>query len=280
MRNLALAVSVVVSLFYLSAACAQTEMKPEWELGAGVAAIDFPLYRGSNERRFFLLPIPYFVYRGEKLQVNRERVRGLIFKRDRAEMDVSVNGSVPAQGSVARQGMPDLDPTLEIGPSLNFHLLYSADKKNTFDLRMPLRGVIASNFKHVQPIGWLFQPQLDLDFRDIEHSGWNIGLVGGVIYSDHRYHAYFYDVAPQYATATRPAYSVGGGYSGTQYIFSFSKRAQDGHWIGGFMKWDNLNGAVFANSPLVKSRQYFTIGIAATWTFNRSDKMVEVNDDY
>lgn len=279
MKNLVLSLSVISSLFCLSTACAQTEIKPEWELGAGVAAIDFPMYRGSNERRSFFLPIPYFVYRGETLQVNRERVRGLIFKRDSVEMDISVNGSVPAKGSIARQGMPDLDPTLEIGPSLNFHFLYSADKKNTFDLRMPLRGVIASDFKHVQPIGWLFQPQLDADFRNIDNSGWNIGLVGGLIFSDRRYHQYFYNVAPQYATATRPAYTTGGGYSGTQYIFAFNKRQQDGHWIGGFMKWDNLNGAVFADSPLVKSKQYFTIGIAATWTFNKSDKMVEVNDD-
>lgn len=279
MKNLALSLLVVSSLFCLSTAHAQTEIKPQWELGAGVAAIDFPLYRGSNERRSFFLPIPYFVYRGETVQVNRERVRGLIFQRDSVEMDISVNGSVPAKGSIARQGMPDLDPTLEIGPSLNFHFLYSADKKNTFDLRMPLRGVIASDFKHVQPVGWLFQPQLDVDFRNIDNSGWNIGLVGGLIFSDHRYHQYFYEVAPQYATATRPAYTTGGGYSGTQYIFAFNRRQQDGHWIGGFMKWDNLNGAVFADSPLVKSKSYFTIGIAATWTFNKSDKLVEVNDD-
>ncbi len=279
MKNLVRSVVVVSSLFFFSIAYAQTEIKPEWELGAGVAAIDFPVYRGSNERRSYLLPIPYFVYRGDTVQVNRERVRGLIFKRDSVEMDISVNGSVPAKGSIARQGMPDLDPTLEIGPSLNFHLLYSADKKNTFDLRMPLRGVVASDFKHVQPVGWLFQPQLDADFRDIEHSGWNIGLVGGLIFSDRRYHQYFYNVAPQYATATRPAYTTGGGYSGTQCIFAFNKREQDGHWMGGFMKWDNLNGAVFADSPLVKSKQYFTIGIAATWTFDKSDKLVEVNDD-
>jgi outer membrane protein len=266
-------------MFFLATAQAQTEMKPEWEIGAGLAAIDFPMYRGSNERRSYLLPIPYFVYRGESLQVNRERVRGLIFKRDTVEMDISVNGSVPAKGSVARQGMPDLNPTLEIGPSLNVHLLYSGDKKNTFDLRMPLRGVIASDFKHVQAVGWLFQPQLDTDFRDIEHSGWNIGLVGGPIYSDRRYHQYFYDVAPQYATATRPAYTATGGYSGMQFIFAFNKRYQDGHWFGGFMKWDDLKDAVFADSPLVKSKQYFTIGFAATWTFDKSDKLVEVNDD-
>lgn len=280
MKSLVRCVAVVSLLGFFSVADAQTEMKPEWEIGAGFAAIDFPMYRGSNERRSFLLPIPYFVYRGETLQVNRERVRGLVFKRDAVELDISVNGSVPAKGAVARQGMPDLDPTLEIGPSLNVHLLYSADKRNTLDLRMPLRGVLASDFKHVQATGWLFQPQLDVDFRNIEGSGWNIGLVGGPIYADRRYHQYFYNVAPQYATATRPAYTAAGGYSGMQFIFAFNKRyKEDGHWLGGFMKWDDLKDAVFADSPLVKSKQYFTIGFAATWTFDRSEKMVEVNDD-
>lgn len=279
MRNIVRSVAVVTPLVCFPAAHAQTEMKPEWEAGAGIAAIDFPMYRGSNERRFFLLPIPYFVYRGETLQINRERVRGLIFRKDSVEMDISVNGSVPAQGSVARQGMPDLNPTLEVGPSLNVHLYYSEDKKTNFDLRMPVRGVIASDFKSVQSVGWVFQPQLAVDFRDVEQSGWNIGLVGGPIYADRRYHQYFYNVDPQYATATRPQYTASGGYSGAQFIVASSKRYRDGHWIGGFMKWDSLNGAVFADSPLVKSKQYFTIGFAVTWTIDKSDKMVEVNND-
>jgi MipA family protein len=279
MKSLVRFLPISALLLCLPGAYAQTELKPEWEVGAGVAAIDFPMYRGSNERRSYLLPIPYFVYRGETLQVNRERVRGLIFRKDSVEMDISVNGSVPAKGSVARQGMPDLDPTLEIGPSLNVHLYYSDDKKTNFDLRMPLRGVLASDFYHVQGVGWLFQPQLDVDFRDVDHSGWNIGLVGGPIYADRRYHQYFYSVAPQYATPTRPAYAASGGYSGMQFIFALNKRYKDGLWMGGFMKWDDLKDAVFADSPLVKSKQYFTIGFAATWTFDKSDKMVEVNND-
>ncbi|HWH49052.1 MAG TPA: MipA/OmpV family protein, partial [Burkholderiales bacterium] len=41
---------------------------PLWEAGAGVAVIDFPDYRGSNERRVIALPIPYLVYRGDLLK--------------------------------------------------------------------------------------------------------------------------------------------------------------------------------------------------------------------
>lgn len=280
MKNFVCFFTVSASLFFLPAAYAQTEIKPLWEVGAGFAAIDFPIYRGSKDRRAYLLPVPYFAYHGEVLQINRERVRGLIFRSDSVELDVSLNGSVPAKSSDsgARQGMPDLDGTLEIGPSLNFHLYYSADKKTNFDLRMPLRAVTATDFSHFQQAGWLFQPQLNLDVRDVGHSGWNIGLVGGVIFSDQRYNQYFYDVAPQYATATRPAYTASGGYAGTQFILAVNNR-QNGRWIGAFMKWDNLKGAVFADSPLVETNQYFTIGFAVTWVLDKSETMVEVSND-
>lgn len=278
MRNYVRIAAVVLSAFCLSGAYAQTETKPLWEVGAGLAAIDFPVYRGASEHRLYLLPIPYVVYRGEMLQVNRERVRGLIFRRDSVELDVSVNGSVPVKSkdSIARQGMPDLDPSLEIGPSLNVHLRYSEDRKTNLDMRMPLRYVIATDFSHFQHVGWLFQPQLNLDMRDMNYSGWNMGLVGSLIFSDRRYHQYFYNVAPQFATATRPSYNAGGGYSGTQLALACNK-SQDNLWMGGFMKWDNLKGAVFADSPLVKSRQHFTLGFAFAWVFDKSDRMVDVS---
>jgi len=280
MNKLVRSVAASLSILLSSAADAQTEIKPLWEIGAGVAAINFPIYRGANERRAYLLPVPYIAYNGEVIQVNRERVRGLIFRKDKVEMDISMNGSVPAKSSdsVERQGMPDLDPTLEVGPSLNTHFYYSDDKRVNFDMRLPVRGVVASDFKHVQSAGWLFQPQLNLDARNVDHSGWNIGLVGGLIFADRRYHQYFYNVAPQYATASRPAYTASGGYSGTQFIFAFNKR-EGRRWMGGFVKWDDLKGAVFADSPLVRSKQYLTFGFAITWVLDKSDKLVEVNYD-
>ncbi len=254
------------------------EQLPLWEVGAGFAAIDFPVYRGSNERKAYLLPFPYVTYHGEHLQVSRERARALFFRRERVELDVSVNGSVPAKSALARAGMPDLDATLELGPSLNVHLYYDEDKKTNFDLRLPVRMAIASNFRHAYDIGWLFQPQLDLDLRDLGHEGWNMGFVMGPVFADRRYNQYFYSVAPLYATPTRPAYAAGGGYSGFQFIWALNKRFP-GVWTGGFMKWDTLRGAVFADSPLVTSKQYFTVGWAISWIIDKSDTQVEVKSD-
>lgn len=272
---------MILSLPYcLSTAFAQTESMPQWEVGAGIAAINTPLYRGAQERRSYLLPIPYFIYRGDTLQVNRERVRGLIFRRGSVEMDFSVNGSLPAKSSdtVARQGMSDLDWALEIGPSLNVHLYYSANQKTNLDLRLPLRSVTATDFMHTQNIGWLLQPQLALDLYGIRHSAWKIGIIGGLILTDQRYQQYFYDVAPQYATATRPAYTANGGYSGSQLSLTVNKR-ENGRRIGGFIKWENLESASFADSPLVKNKQYFTLGFVVLWALDKSAKMTEMNND-
>lgn len=266
----------ILLLFALSALpCAgHARELPLWEAGAGVAAIDFPDYRGSDERHAYVLPVPYVVYRGEFLKVDREKVRGLFFKNDKAELDISLSGSVPVKSADnrARQGMPDLYPTLEIGPSLNLFLLHSEPRKLYLDLRLPVRPVIDTRTKYV---GYVFQPQLNLDVRDLGgNAGWNLGLAAGPIFADQRYHQHFYGVDPAYATAARPAYTARGGYAGSQFITALSKRFP-GYWVGGFVKWDTLRGAVVEDSPLLKSKQNFTAGFAVSWIFAESKTRVQ-----
>jgi outer membrane scaffolding protein for murein synthesis (MipA/OmpV family) len=278
--NISRAILACCVSFYLLPMNTWAGQFPVWEAGAGIAVINFPDYRGSDERQTYLLPIPYIVYRGEVLKVDRQQVRGLFFKSDKVELDVSVNGSVPvkSQDNRARQGMPDLDPTLEIGPSLNFLLHRSSDKKFKLNMGLPIRAVIASDFSHVRHAGWMFQPNLNIDFLNVLGAdGWNFGIVAGPMFSDRRYHQYIYGVDPAYATAERPAYSSRGGYAGSQLLAALRKR-YPGFWVGGFVKWDNLNGAVFADSPLVKTKQYLTAGFAVSWIFSRSKTTVEADD--
>lgn len=256
---------------------ARAEQLPLWELGAGPAAISFPQYRGSDERENYVLPAPYFVYRGEFLKADRQRVRGLFFKSDRVELDVSTSGSVPVKSkdNRARTGMPDLDPTLEIGPALNLSLDRSADGRKTLEIRLPLRAVISTDFKSVGFQGWLFQPQLNWDNAEFMGvHGLNLGLVAGPVFGSAKYHQYFYNVDPAFATAGRPAYQARGGYAGTQFIGALSRRFSD-FWVGGFMKYDYLGGAAFEDSPLVKSKGGFSAGLAVLWVFAESKTKVE-----
>lgn len=251
--------------------------KPLWEFGMGVAVVDFATYRGSDRNKSYVLPAPYVVYRGKFLKVDRQKVRGLLFKSDRAELDISLNGSVPVKSSdnAIRAGMPDLDPTLELGPSLNLTLAKSQDGDRQLDLRLPVRYAVASNLSSARGVGWLFQPQLNLDLRNVAgHPGWNLGMLTGPLFADARYHQYFYGVDPQYATAWRPAYRARGGYAGMQFIAALSKRFPN-YWAGGFVKVDNLNGAVFADSPLVRRKTNVSGGIAISWIFAKSKVMVQ-----
>jgi outer membrane scaffolding protein for murein synthesis (MipA/OmpV family) len=267
-------------LLGLAAGGARAVELPLWEAGAGIGVIDFPHYRGSNERKTWVLPAPYFVYRGKILQIDERRMRGLFFRSDRAELELSFNGTVPVKSSdnQARRGMPDLDGTLEIGPSLNIFLLHSDDGRKELDLRLPLRAVIATDFSRMRSAGWLFQPNLNLDVHDVlGYKGWNLGILGGPIFSDRRYNQRIYAVDPSFAAADRPAYSPGGGYAGAQLIAALSKRYPR-FWIGSYVKLDTLSAAVFADSPLVREKQNFTAGIAVAWILGASRTTVNVEE--
>lgn len=267
----------VLSLPALVPAPARAEQLPLWEAGIGATVLSFPDYRGSDERRTWVLPFPYVVYRGDYLKVDERRVRSLFFKTGGVELDASVNGTVPVKSSEndARRGMPDLDPTLEIGPSLNIDLTWSADRKTQLELRLPVRAVIASDFKSIDFAGWVFEPALNLDVHDaFGNPGLKFGVLAGPMFSNRRHNEYFYAVDPAFATATRPAYSPGGGYAGAQIIAGLSKRFRS-YWVGGFARWDTLNNAAFDNSPLVRTNQSFSAGIAAAWVLGESKIKVE-----
>lgn len=260
---------------------ARAEELPLWEAGAGATIISLPHYRGSDERKNWILPFPYVVYRGEFLQTDERRVRGLFFKTDRAELDVSINGTPPVKSDEddARRGMPNLDATLEIGPSLNLPLLRTDDRKTRLELRLPVRAVLAADLSHVNFAGWIFQPNLNVDVREpFGFERWNFGMLAGPMFSDSRYNQYFYGVDPAFATATRPAYNAAGGYAGTQFLVSVSKRYR-AFWVGGFARWDTLNKAVFADSPLVKTSQYFAAGFAAAWMIDESKMTIETSSN-
>ncbi len=252
---------------------ASAEERPQWELGAGAAVVSFPDYRGSDHQRTYVLPVPYVVYRGDVLQIDRERIRGLLFKGERVEIDISVNGSVPIRSgnNQARQGMPDLDPTLELGPSLNV-LLTEAPKQYKLTFKLPVRAVIASDLRTTHDAGFLTHPLLNLDVAGPD--AWKLGFQAGALFGSRRYHAYFYSVDPQYATIGRPAYSAPGGYSGMQFIAAASRRF-DNLWVGAFAKYDNVAGAAFDASPLLRRHNNFAAGIGVSWIFARSERRVE-----
>jgi outer membrane scaffolding protein for murein synthesis (MipA/OmpV family) len=260
----------------LSAGQAFAAEKPLWELGVGMSALSFPDYRGSDESGIYAIPFPYVVYRGRFLKADRNGVRGTFFDTDRIELNVSVGASLPVSSdhNRARLGMPDLRPTLELGPSLDLNLWRTHDRRYRLDLRLPVRTAVALQ-AGLEDVGWVFSPRLNLDITDVAGlAGWNMGLLAGPIQGSKRNHEYFYSVAPRYATVDRPAFAAKGGYAGSQFLLSVSKRYPK-YWLGGFARWDSLKGAVFADSPLVRRENYFAAGVGIAWILAESSTHVE-----
>jgi MipA family protein len=251
---------------------------PLWEAGFGIGATTLPHYRGSDQSKTWVLPVPYLTYRGDILKVDDRRFRGLFFDSDRVEVEFSLSGSPPVRNNDARRGMPDLDPTLEIGPSLNIALFRSQNGMDRLEVRLPVRTVFSSDFSHVRQAGWVFQPNLSLDFKNfLGDRGWNLGLQSSVIYTDRRYNRYFYSVDQMFRTADRPAFDASGGYGGLNLLAAVSKRFP-GFWVGAFAKWDSVAGAVFAGSPLVKTRSNLSGGFAVAWILHASTVKVEAEN--
>jgi outer membrane protein len=260
-------------------AAAAAELLPLWELGAGVAPIVVPDYRGSDQTSAYVLPLPYIVYRGKYLTADREGVRGRLFANDRLQLDLSLNGTLPvnSKDNAARAGMESLRPTVEFGPTVNFRLWQSLDGKMTVDARAPVRTSITVE-SSPRSIGWLFSPNLKFDLHEpAAMPGWKLGLVTGPIFSNRAYNAHFYSVNAMQATATRPAYAASGGYAGSQVTFTLSKRYAR-WWVGGFLRHDTLAGAVFRDSPLVRQRNAVSAGFAVAWVFGESSARVQAEE--
>lgn len=256
------------------------EQKPLWELGFGFFALTSPDYRGSDVSRAYLLPLPYVVYHGEFLKADRSGMYGRLFQSPRVHLDLSFDAGVPVNSSrnEARQGMPDLDPVFEVGPSLEVCLWHECNADRVLQFRLPVRAVFSTNFSSIDSQGGTVYPHLNFDFKNIgSGDGWNIGISAGPLFATEGYHDYYYRVTPNYATPTRPVYDAHGGYSGSRATFTISRRV--GHaWIGAFARYDDLSGAVFEDSPLVRIGRAFMAGFSIAWVFAESSQIVDVRD--
>ncbi len=277
-RNTMRYLSLLFALLLPYAALHAQEELPQWEVGAGVAALHIPDYRGSDHQQSYLLPLPYLIYRGETVKVDKEGAHADLFKSDRAKLDISLNVGPPAKSSEdgARRGMPNIDPTIEVGPAIKLLLAASDDRNHILSLRLPWRAVIATNLSRFNFIGWTFTPHVNYAALNLGSTGgWNLGIAAGPVYASERYHDYYYEVNREYTTSTRSAYDAKGGYSGLQVTGALSKRYSK-FWVGMFVRYDDLSGVVFEDSPLVRKKSSLMFGVGISWVFAKSSKTVTV----
>jgi MipA family protein len=236
-----------------------------WELGLGLGALHGPDYRGSEEYRTYASPIPYFIYHGKFIRSDRDGIRGRFFESNNLEFSLSASAviSPDTDENKLRQGMPELGSTFEIGPSLNYKLT-GDDFSNGLSLQLPLRAVFAFA-DEAEYAGYLFQPQLA--YRT-NFSDWNFHYRLGITYADNRYHDYYYSVMPKYATSTRLPFDASSGYSGIYNQIALTRKIRSQKLnmrLAFFLRYENIEGSNFTDSPLVQTSNVWRSGMAVIW---------------
>lgn len=204
-----------------------------------------------------------------------EGIRGQVVESKRLKLDFSVAGQVPvnADGDNPRSDMPDLEPTGEIGPSLDYILWRHQHSQKTIWLRFPVRFVFSVGEPWIAYRGWKFSPYIDFVQRFPTLGNMRLSFAVGPVISNNQYHDYFYQVQRKYITPLRGEYEASSGYSGSRATLTATTNLGD-FWVGGIIRYDNLSDAAFEGSPLVSSRQYWVFGITVAWIFKQSETLV------
>ncbi|SDH38371.1 MULTISPECIES: MipA/OmpV family protein [unclassified Duganella] len=237
---------------------------PLWEAGLFGGAASTPAYPGAEDRSTRALVLPMLIYRGKILRADRSGIGARLINTERVELDIGFALSLPARSNdvAARAGMPDLNSLLEFGPRLKVQL---AERMR---LELPLRVPVELRNGFARQ-GLVFEPRLVFETSD--RSGkWHADANIGAVYGNQKLNQYFYEVAPQYVTATRPRYEAGGGLMMTRLGASLSRQLSPDWRIFGFARYDNLSHAANRESPLFRKNSGLSAGIGFTWTAHRS----------
>ncbi len=269
-------VSFLCLLLIFSSNSLAEQTLPKWEFGLGPALLSYPDYPGSKEQNQLLIPLPYIVYRGKDFSINQQAVTKPFLKTSTVELDLSLSGSIPvsSKDNKKRTGMEDLDGSIGLGPVLKYQLYQH--QLNELKFELPIRAIIASDFKCIHQEGWVANPGIFYYYRDDFTQKQRIKLTVGATanFADAQNHNYYYGVDPDYATLDRPAYKTTDGFSGMSYHLALNYHF-DQFWLGGFWRGLDMSQAVYKESPLVETQFSNMFGLTLTWNFMKSVETVK-----
>lgn len=275
----------VIFLFVLSPThyCQAEETTPEkeklplYEYGVVGIAAQLPHYRGSDEYSTYAFPLPYFIYRGEKIKANRDGLRGIFWRNEKFQTDISLSGNPPVtDDNDAREGMGELDGLIEIGPALRYYF-YDFGERESFFLQWNVRAGFSFGFDSGLDVSYQgLISDFSLVYRNaslFREQNIRFHLKTGPQFGDKKIHSYFYEVGEEFVTETREQYSAEAGYGGWQVSGSILKELTPKFWLSFYGRYINSSGAAFEDSPLVETTNNYVIGTLLLWKFGESEEL-------
>lgn len=253
----------------------QPEQLPLWELGIGGGIATLPQYMGSDERYTFPAAFPYFIYRGNRLRIDRDGINRRLFGVEGLTLNLSLGFGLPVRNSNrARAGMPKLHFNGQLGPRLEWQFVHHDN--TSWTLRLPVRAVMDTSGRS---LGWLADPDILIKMRNFDEAGkLEMRVQLGLLFGSKRYHDAYYTVAPQYATPARPAYQSKGGLHSLTFRTSLTYRYSRKLSFFTAVRVRDMKVGVVRDSPLVKQPWYVSGVFGVVWSFWESKRMMPVDD--
>ena len=246
--------------------------KPKWEVGAFVAAFNTPLYPAAAENQSKFLPVPFVIYRGERLRVGEGGViKAMAVDKPRFKVDLSLGAAFAANSDDAkvREGMPDLDFIFEIGPEVS--VMLTNTKQSETWLTFQLRQAFSTDFSSIDDRGYIFQPELSYQGKQLFGDNDSFKLTFSSSFATKKMHQYFYQVDEVYSTLERPNYNAKGGYLGSEVTLVNRFEIRENISIFFSSNVGFYQGASNEESPLFKKDFNYSFGLGLKWTLYQSN---------
>tara|TARA_R110000744_G_scaffold56547_12_gene119278 strand:+ start:1417 stop:2280 length:864 start_codon:yes stop_codon:yes gene_type:complete len=246
--------------------------KPTWEAGAFLAAFNAPLYPAAAENQGKILPVPFLIYRGERLRVGEGGViKAMAVDQPRFKIDLSLGAAFNANSDDAkvRKGMPDLDFIFEVGPEVS--VMLSNTKTSETWLNLQFRQVFSSDFSSIDDRGYIFQPEITYQVNGFFSENDSFKLTFSPLFATNKMQQYFYQVEPKFSTSERPEYHATGGYLGSEIALVNRFQVRNDISIFVSTKLGFYKGASNVDSPLFKKELNYSLGIGLKWTLYQSN---------
>jgi outer membrane scaffolding protein for murein synthesis (MipA/OmpV family) len=274
LRSLASAGAVLVLLgagpAAAQSAAAAPASEPLWEVGAVAFGLTQQAWPGASEDVRRAIALPYVLYRGPWLRIDRGAFGVRAVKRSDFELDIGFSGSLGTRSkdAPARLGMPELGTLVEFGPRGRWNL-GAAPGGGQWRLELPLRGVFDVSDRFASR-GLALEPEIQWNHSGL--AGWRLTASAGALLGDRQLAGTFYDVGSAHATALRPAYEAKAGLISWRLGLTASHRLTRDWRVFGFGRLDTVAGAANADSPLVSRTTGYSAGVGLQWTWMRSDR--------
>ena len=213
-----------------------------------------PDYPAAEENSTYLIPFPFFIYRGDWLEADRnDGIRSKLFSSASLELNMSFGGGFPVDSSKnsARQDMPDLGWMYQFGPSLIYRLsLESSDLNWSFHL--PVRFVGSTDGSHTEEQGILLNPKIQLQRRLACKYSCQLEFILGGNFATQKLNQYFYSVGEDFVTSERSAYNANAGFLSSYLSMRFLTHYRKNRW-GLTFTYADYSLSANSDSPLFKA---------------------------